>query len=96
MRELIVTGTVALAVGVAPTELETVVLPLDEEVEVELAVEVASARFSNCPGCHIEGAHSSDALTVRIREKAVTQKTKCRDQDVPWGDFMAVGEIDEV
>jgi hypothetical protein len=61
MMGLIVTGTVALAVGVAPRELETPVLPLDEEVEVEVEVAAASARFSNCPGCHIEGAHWSDA-----------------------------------
>jgi hypothetical protein len=77
-----VTGTVALAVDVAPAEL-------DEEVEV-------AARFWNWPGSHVEGAQSFDARTVIIRQKATTQKTRCRDQDPPWGDFMAVVEMIEV
>lgn len=85
---------VALAVEVASAEVETRVLPLDtedEDVGIELAVEASSARFSNCPGCHITGAQSFDARAVVIRHEAMMQRTMCRDQDVLWGDFMAFG-----
>lgn len=44
---LIVTGTAVIAVGVAARELETLILPVNEEVEVGVEVVGASARFSN-------------------------------------------------
>jgi hypothetical protein len=56
---------VMLAVGWGATELELLLLALDEAVGVEVGVE--SCRRINCPGCHIEGAHRSDALNCECK-----------------------------
>lgn len=80
------TGTVAFAVDVAPAELEI------DEAEDEADVTEEGARFSNCPGSHVAGAQSSAAWTGMVRQTAMVQRTRHRDQDVPWQDFMAVVE----
>ena len=50
---------VMLAVGWGATELELLILALDEAVGVAVGVE--SCRRINCTGYHIEVAHWSDA-----------------------------------
>jgi len=52
---------VMLAVGWGATELELLILGLDEVVGVGVEVGVESCQRINYPGCHIEGAHWSDA-----------------------------------
>jgi hypothetical protein len=56
---------VMLAVSWGATELELLILALGEAVGVEVGVD--SCRRINCPGCHIECAHWSDAWTVNVK-----------------------------
>jgi len=56
---------VMLAVGWGATELELLILALDEAVGVEVGVE--SCRRINCAGYHIKGAHWSGAWTVNVK-----------------------------
>lgn len=77
---LITTGT---GEDVVPTELETPVLAPDENEEVGMEVVAATnSRPSNCPGCHIEGAHWSEARTVAVRQRAMAHETRCLDKNV--------------
>lgn len=77
---LITTGT---REDVVPTELEAAVLAPDEIEEVGVGVAAAANnRSSNCPGCHIDGAHWFEARTVAVRQRAMAHEVRCLDQDV--------------
>lgn len=62
----------------------TVLVPIDNVKREDVDV---TSRLS-CPGCHVEGAQSSEATAMLVNEERRSQKPRSWTMDSPQVDFM--------